>query len=290
MRARFRRYHAAMGEAGGTELREVTKRYAASAPVLTGISLTVRPGEVVGIVGTNGCGKSTLLKILVGLSLPTSGTVAGRPDVVGYVPERFPTHGRISARAYLTHMGRIRGLDRAAAARRAGELLDRLDLVGGPGTSLRRLSKGNAQKVALAQALLVAPGLLVLDEPWSGLDTTAHQALAELIRETSRAGGAVVFTDHREAVVAANASAVYRVVDGRLHARPRPGDAGVRVAHVELTPTGAGAEAPHWPSLPGVVDVTVGEGSVALAVLDPYCDELLFHAIRNGWSVAGVRR
>lgn len=275
-----------MGEA--TELRDVSKRYAGSAPVLDGVSLTVRPGEVVGILGANGCGKSTLLRIMVGLSEPTTGTVAGRPAVVGYVPERLPSHGRISARAYLTHMGRIRGLSGQQAARRARELLDRLSLVGGARTSLRRLSKGNTQKVALAQALLVPPGLLVLDEPWSGLDATAHEVLAEMIKEVAAAGGAVVFTDHREAVVAANASAVYRVADGRL--APLAATRGGATVRVELTPTRPDVEWPHWPSLPGVVDATVADRSVALTVLDPYCDELLFQAIRNGWSVAGVRR
>ncbi|MFC7480185.1 ATP-binding cassette domain-containing protein [Luedemannella flava] len=145
------------GRAGTVELRNVTKRYAGSAPVLDGVNLTVAPGDVVGVVGANGCGKSTLLRIMVGLSTPTAGTVTGRPAVVGYVPEKLPGHGRVSARAYLTHLGRIRGLSGRQAAGRARELLDRLSLVGGAGTSLRRLSKGNAQKVALAQALLVPP-------------------------------------------------------------------------------------------------------------------------------------
>ncbi|GAA1794705.1 ABC transporter ATP-binding protein [Luedemannella flava] len=269
-------------------MRNVTKRYAGSAPVLDGVNLTVAPGDVVGVVGANGCGKSTLLRIMVGLSTPTAGTVTGRPAVVGYVPEKLPGHGRVSARAYLTHLGRIRGLSGRQAAGRARELLDRLSLVGGAGTSLRRLSKGNAQKVALAQALLVPPGLLVLDEPWSGLDATAHEVLAELVKEVAAAGGAVVFTDHREAVVAANASAVHHIAGGRL--TPVARDRGASTAQVELTPGGPGVKWPHWPSLPGVVDATVGDRSVALTVLDPYCDELLFQAIRNGWSVAGVRR
>ena len=112
--------------------------------------------------------------------------------------------------------GRIRGLDRSAAVARAGELLERLDLVGaeaGVRTPLRALSKGNAQKVAVAQAVLVAPEVLILDEPWSGLDASAHGVLDAMLREAAAAGAAVVVTDHREQVAGA---VVWRLRDGRL--------------------------------------------------------------------------
>ena len=276
------------------ELRDVSKRYPGGPPVLAGVNLVVDPGQVLGVVGGNGSGKSTLLKIMVGLSPPTGGSVTGRPATVGYVPERFPTHGRISARSYLTHMGRIRGLRTRDARRRAGELLDRLTLVGGAGTGLRRLSKGNAQKVALAQSLIVPPALLVLDEPWSGLDATAHDVLAELIGEVAAAGGAVVFTDHREAVVSANASVICHIAGGRLSTVPvdhRGAPGGDRaVAHVELTAVDPYAAAPDWARLPGVVGAAARDRAVSLTVADRYCDELLLHAIRSGWSVRGVRR
>jgi ABC-type multidrug transport system ATPase subunit len=140
--------------------------------------------------------------------------VSGRPPRIGYVPERFPSQQRMPALAYLVHMGRIRGLAAGVARARAADLLRGLALVGGTGTPLRQLSKGNAQKVAIAQALMSPPDLLVLDEPWSGLDASAHGVLRELIEEVAANGGAVVFTDHREAVVEAEASVVD--VDVRL--------------------------------------------------------------------------
>ncbi len=275
------------------ELRDIGKRYGRGRFVLRHVDLEVRPGEVAGIVGGNGSGKSTLLRIIVGLTPPTSGAVRGRPEVVGYVPERFPTAARISARSYLMHMGRIRGMSRPDAAERADGLLRRLALVGGPETRLRRLSKGNSQKVAVAQALMVPPQLLVLDEPWSGLDTDAHEVLAELIDEVARDGGAVVFTDHREAVVGANATTVHRVTDGALtpHQRDDPAGRVTRdVVIVELVPARRTPDEPDWRRLPGVLDSRREEHSVILRIAGEHSDDLLVDAIRNGWSVEGVRR
>ena len=196
-------------------LEGVGKRYGRGRAVLTDVTFRAEPGRVAAIVGGNGSGKSTLLRILAGVSRPTSGRRVGEA-VVGYVPDRFPSASRLPADAYLRHMGRIRGLDRPAAAARAGRLLERLDLVGaeyGVRTPLRALSKGNAQKVAVAQALMVAPEVLILDEPWSGLDASAHGVLDAILREASDRGAAVVVTDHREQVPGA---AVWRLVDGRL--------------------------------------------------------------------------
>lgn len=141
-------------------LEAVSKRYVRGRWVLQKVDLEISAGEVVAIAGANGSGKSTLLRLLAGLSRPTSGSVSGQPEVISYVPDRFPPNERLSAMECLTHLGRVRGLRTSVAAARADQLLDRLELVGGKHSPLRTLSKGNAQKVALAQALLVAPQLL----------------------------------------------------------------------------------------------------------------------------------
>jgi ABC-type multidrug transport system ATPase subunit len=141
------------------------------------------------------------------------------------VTERFVPSDRFSAAAYLAHMGRIRGLTTVRADAAADRLLARLDLVGGRDTAVRKLSKGNVQKVVLAQALIVPPQLLILDEPWSGLDAAAHGVLSEIIGEVSGASGIVAFAghfadDHRDAVVRASATTAYRFAAGRLTAVP----------------------------------------------------------------------
>lgn len=184
--------------------------------VLDGITLEVRPGTITAVVGGNGCGKSTLLKVAAGLMHPTSGRVHGRPPGIGYVPERLPSNLRLSARSYLLHMGRIQGLPTRAADRRISELLDGLHIQGDTDAPISTLSKGNAQKVALAQALLADPQLLVLDEPWSGLDTPTHQILLTCLAAQRAAGVTVLLTEHRPGAVATSADTVYRLLQGRL--------------------------------------------------------------------------
>ncbi|MFC6986854.1 ABC transporter ATP-binding protein [Streptomyces cirratus] len=255
------------------------------------MDMEVATGDVLAVVGSNGSGKSTLLRILVGLSQPTTGSVSGRPPRIGYVPDRFTGHDRISAISYLTHMGRIRGLSASAARARGHHLLERLSLVGGRNAPLRTLSKGNAQKVALAQALLVQPDLLVLDEPWSGLDASAHGVLAEFIDEVAAQGGAVVFTDHREAITEMHARGAYTISDGRVTSHGGR-HAGSRTSMVELVltvmPTGVMPIEVNWSVLPGVTDTARRGGEVVLRVAREHSDAVLLTALQHRWSVASL--
>jgi ABC-type Mn2+/Zn2+ transport system ATPase subunit len=252
------------------------------------VTLDVPPGTVVAITGGNGTGKSTLLRIMAGLSRPTLGTVTGRPTLVGYVPDRFPPNERMSAIEYLTHMGRIRGLGTKEAVDRAAALLESLFLVGEEEDApIRNLSKGNAQKVVLAQALMVRPRLLVLDEPWSGLHTAVHGILAEIIDELASDGGAVVFTDHRESITRAYASTTYSLDAARSH-RLEEVEGAIVVADVVLHEP----ESPpstEWSTLPGVLEVLTDGETTTVRVLREESDALLMIALKEGWSVQAVR-
>ncbi|MYS23336.1 MULTISPECIES: ATP-binding cassette domain-containing protein [unclassified Streptomyces] len=271
----------------------VGKRYGRGRWILRDVDMDVCPGDVLAVVGDNGSGKSTLLRILAGSSRPTSGTVSGRSPHTGYVPDRFTADDRMSALSYLGHMGRIRGLSSAAAHDRANLLIDRLALAGGPEAPLRTLSKGNAQKVALAQALLVEPDLLVLDEPWSGLDTAAHAVLGDVIGEVAARGGAVVFTDHRESVTEAHATGTYLISDGRVTWRGGPEAAGdpVTVRLVLRAPAGGAAPAEQdWYAVPGVVDAARRGPEIVLRVRREHSDAVLLTALRHRWSVERLER
>ncbi|MFC9844442.1 ATP-binding cassette domain-containing protein [Streptomyces sp. NPDC060223] len=273
-------------------LQAVSKRYGRGDWILRDVDVEAPAGEVVAFAGGNGSGKSTLLRIAVGLSRPTSGSVAARPPVVGYVPDRFSPDERMSAVAYLTHMGRVRGLTTSIASSRAHQLLDRLALVGGKQAPLRSLSKGNAQKVALAQALLTEPGLLVLDEPWSGLDADAHGVLSEVMTEVADAGGTVVFTDHRESVTRARATRTYTVGKGRVSLRgPEPRETDYRPSSdIVLTGsrTGGVPQDLVWERLDGVLAVSREVSAVKVRVAREATDALLSTALQHGWSVERV--
>ena len=263
-------------------LRKVSKRYGRR-EILADVDLRVDAGELLALVGPNGSGKSTVLKLMVGLSRPSAGTVRRNARVVSYVPDVFASHDRLSASAYLRHMGRIRGLSSSAARKRAGELLDRLVLSGGVDTPMRKLSKGNAQKVALAQALLDPPQLLVLDEPWAGLDATAHATLRELLTETAEQGAAVALTEHSELVVRSTATRVCELRDRQLH----PTD-GIVAGLTEISLV-AGAEV-DWTRQPDVLEVRRHDTGVTLMLPTGRHDAALLTALNHGWSVTTVRQ
>ncbi|UOZ09041.1 ABC transporter ATP-binding protein [Amycolatopsis sp. WQ 127309] len=258
-------------------LKGVGKRYGRGNFVLHDVDLSVEPGRVVGILGTNGSGKSTLLRIMAGVSHATTGTVTGSPRI-GYLPDRFPAGQRMSARAYLRHMGRIRDLTDLSAI---DPLLERLALVGGPTAPLRTLSKGNAQKVGLAQAVLVRPDLLILDEPWSGLDVATHAILGELVDETRARGASVVFTDHRPQVVHDHADVVHLMAAGRLtEENPETTAPATRIVL-----RGHGTD---WADEPGVRHAVVEGAQVVLTVDVDSVDAVLLRALKDGWSVREV--
>ncbi|MFE9062965.1 ATP-binding cassette domain-containing protein, partial [Streptomyces violaceusniger] len=217
-------------------LRGVGRRYGLGGPwVLSGVDLDVRPGSLTRVEGRNGSGKSTLLRLLAGIDAPSTGRITGRP-ATAYVPERFPAELPFSALGYLTHLGRIHGLSRAAAVRGAGEWLERFGADGYAATPLAELSKGTSQKIAVAQALLAAPGLLVLDEAWTGLDQAARGVLDAAVAERVADGGAVVFVDHDPRRLAGAPDRVLRVAGTRLvpvdvDAHGAPGAPGAHGAH-----------------------------------------------------------
>ncbi|MFJ6690825.1 ATP-binding cassette domain-containing protein [Streptomyces sp. NPDC091294] len=269
----------------------VGRRYGLRGPwVLRGVDLGVEPGSLVRVEGANGTGKSTLLRLLAGIDAPTEGRVTGRPRTA-YVPERFPPALPFTAARYLTHLGTVHGLTRRAAARAAGEWLERLGAAGYADTPLTRLSKGSSQKVAVAQALLAEPELLVLDEAWTGLDADARAELERAVAERTGAGGAVVFVDHDPGRLAGAPDAVYTVRDGTLHRRTGPATPvpdGPRVV--------VGVQGPPGAALPADVRRVAasaeetGPGSHTLTVAASHSDVLLRTLLtaRPPWHVVRV--
>jgi ABC-type multidrug transport system ATPase subunit len=183
-------------------LEAVGKRYGIRQPwVVRGVTADLPAGRLIRVSGRNGSGKSTLLRVVAGVSLPSAGKVTGRPHT-GYVPERFPGGLPFSGREYLLHLARVHGLRGDEARRRVGQWLERLGAAGYADQSLRTMSKGMCRKMAIAQALLPSPGLLILDEAWTGLDQAARAELDAAVGERVAAGGTVLFVDHDQARLA----------------------------------------------------------------------------------------
>jgi ABC-2 type transport system ATP-binding protein len=195
---------------------QVAFRYARRAGwTLHGVDQAVEPGETIVVMGRNGAGKSTLLQLAAGVLRPTRGAVHDRPSVVGWVPERFPADQPFTAGGYLHRMAEVRGQSDPAVVDR---WIERLLLSEHAGTRLTDLSKGTAQKVGLAQALLVRPGLLVLDEPWEGLDTVARTLIPDIVAEVTTAGGSVLVSDHRGEITSLPGARHWTVADSTVTA------------------------------------------------------------------------
>jgi len=205
-------------------LESVGKRYGVRQPwVVRDVSLDVAAGRLIRVEGPNGSGKSTLLRVVAGVTVASRGRVSGRPHT-GYVPERFPGGLPFSGREYLLHMARVHGLRGDAGRQRVDEWLERLGAAGYAAAPLRALSKGMCQKIAIAQALLPQPRLLVLDEAWTGLDVIARGALDDAVAERVAAGGAVLFVDHDPGRLAGREAERWRLGgDGRVAVATGPG-------------------------------------------------------------------
>jgi ABC-2 type transport system ATP-binding protein len=186
------------------ELVGLRKRFGDVA-ALDGCSFQVRPGRVLGFLGRNGAGKTTAMRSIFGLVRLDGGQVQwdGRPVAqadrlaFGYMPEERGLYPRMRIRDQLVYFGRLRGMDASAAHREADRWLDRLDLGDRAEAALDTLSHGNQQRVQLGVSLIGEPELLVLDEPFSGLDPIASTTLSEVIGEEARRGAAVVFSSHQ---------------------------------------------------------------------------------------------
>lgn len=216
-------------------LENVWLRYHRRGPwVLQGIDVRIGPGEVAIVLGRNGVGKSTLLQVAAGVLRPGRGRVTDRPTRVGWVPERFPADQSFTVTRYLTGMARVAGLGRAAADEAVTFWTDRLGLSGFRSVRLPELSKGTAQKVGLAQALLRPPGLLVLDEPWEGLDAATRELVPELIAEVLAADGSVLVSDHRGETVRLPAARRWLVADGSLSEETSSTDETIAVVEVAV--------------------------------------------------------
>ncbi|HXW45491.1 MAG TPA: ATP-binding cassette domain-containing protein [Streptosporangiaceae bacterium] len=239
-------------------LEAVGKRYGLNQRwVIRGFSADVAGGQLIRLEGRNGSGKSTLLSIAAGVCVPTRGSVSGRPPT-GYVPERFPGGLSFSARDYLLHLGRIHGVRAPAAA--ADEWLDRLGAADYARAPLRTLSKGMCQKVAIAQALLPRPGLLVLDEAWTGLDQAARATLDAAVGERVAQGGTVMFVDHQQDRLAAQVSQRWLLGHGPVRVVLGPGPVLEGKVPAGTVPAGTGqagmaAGTVAWPGRGQVVGI-----------------------------------
>jgi ABC-2 type transport system ATP-binding protein len=182
---------------------QVTKRFG-DLTAVDDLSFAVPAGGIFGFLGGNGAGKTTSLRMALDILVPSSGRIAvmgAAPSrenaaTIGFLPEERGLYRRMTVLDTIVYFGRLKRMEAGAARKAAMQLLERLDLADRAKTPVLKLSKGLAQKVQVATALVNAPRLLLLDEPFSGLDPVNQSVLEELIAEAAGEGATVVFSTH----------------------------------------------------------------------------------------------
>ncbi|HEX6335448.1 MAG TPA: ATP-binding cassette domain-containing protein [Jiangellaceae bacterium] len=253
------------------EFDGLTKRFGPVA-ALDGCTFGVQTGRITGFLGPNGAGKTTAMRAVFGLVRPDSGQVRWRGHPVshrerlrfGYLPEERGVYPKMRVRDQLTYFGRLSEMTRADADAAADRWLDRLGLSDRSGDRVEVLSHGNQQRFQLALAVINDPELLVLDEPFSGLDPLAVDTMMELLRELAAAGVAVLFSSHQLDLVEDLCEDVVIIDHGRVVMSGQVRELRTTAQHRTMTVTVRGVGAGWLPDVPGVTVLSESDGTARL--------------------------
>jgi len=184
-------------------------------PIFSDISLEIESGTITALMGVNGCGKSTLLKILGGVLSPTEGEVICIDGIkISYIPDHLPALP-FKVEEYLLHMGRIQGVQTKAIDEYINNMFKSLNIpMHIRKQRISKCSKGTVQKVNIMQALITKPDLLLLDEPFSGLDEKSLEDFINILKQTADSGTAVVLSCHEKEHMRKVAHDLYVFIDG----------------------------------------------------------------------------
>jgi ABC-2 type transport system ATP-binding protein len=250
---------------------------------VSGVTLDIPRGGVFGLLGPNGAGKSTLMGVISGLLAPSAGSVMvfGRDPRfsrearagIGLCPEGDAVFPGMNCIESLVYLGRLAGLSAAVSRARSRDVLDQLGLAGFAKRELRKMSKGERQRVKLAQALLHHPDLLLLDEPLSGMDPLVRIDVTTLIRDLGAGGTTVLVSSHILSEVEAMTSRVIVVSAGKVIASGQVAEIRAmlnRHPHkIKVSCDRPAALARDLLEGPGVVGMELGEGGIVVRTTDP---------------------
>src|SRR4051812_13361438 len=253
------------------ELLDLHRRFR-DVVALDGVSFTVPEGRIVGFVGRNGAGKTTAMRIALGVLDADAGQVRWRGAPVdtaarrhfGYMPEERGLYPKMRVLEQLVYLARLRGVPKPKARASAEQLLATLEVVGDPAARVESLSLGNQQRVQLAAALVHRPEMLVLDEPFSGLDPVGVDLLSGVLRREARDGVAVVFSSHQLELVERLCDEVVLIDRGRVAAQGTIEELRASRARNLWQVRLRGAPAQWWEVIPGATPLQRDDGTIVL--------------------------
>lgn len=271
------------------ELERITKRYDGVTAVES-LSLRVGPGDIFGLLGPNGAGKTTTIRMIMGIIQPDEGEVRvfgerlseRLKDSIGYLPEERGMYRKMKILDHLVFLGEIKGVPARTAAERARRWLDRVELGGWADKTVESLSKGMAQKVQFVSTILHEPRLVILDEPFTGLDPINTQLLQDIIAEMRREGRTVILSTHLMDQVEKLCENICLINRGRPVLEGRLADIKMRFGQNVISIRYGGTRE-HLERGPGVERVTTFGQEFAVTVApDTDTDAVLRHALAGG--------
>ena len=281
-------------EEGGLQVERLTRRFG-DLVALRDLSFTVGPGELFGFVGSNGAGKTTTMRIIMGVLAADRGEVRwhGAPITLetrrrfGYMPEERGLYPKMKILEQLVYLAQLHGMTAAQAEAASMQWLERLGLAERTKDDVQKLSRGNQQRVQLAAALAYDPELLILDEPFAGLDPVAVDVMSETLRERSKSGISVIFSSHQLEIVEELCDRVGIIQSGTIVAQGTVEElrrGGPRRYWIDASPNG-------WASAVPGVTVVKQNGSEALVELaDGTDDQTVLRAALAAGPVREFRR
>ena len=270
----------------------VTKHFGERA-ALDDVTFDVVPGGLTGFVGTNGSGKTTTMRIIMGVLEADRGTVtmddvaltADDRRAFGYMPEERGLYPKMKVAEQIVYLGRLHGMTADAAERSTRELLERLGLDERADDTVESLSLGNQQRAQIAAALVHSPSLLVLDEPFSGLDPIAIETVVQVLKDFASRGAPVLFSSHQLDIVERLCDHLVIIADGRVRASGSRDQ--LRAEHesprYELSTTGDAG----W--VRGIDGVSVVEFDAGFVVFEA-SEDAAQQVLRRAVEIGGVRQ
>jgi len=261
---------------------------------LDDVSFTVPEGRIVGFVGPNGAGKTTAMRIALGVLTPDAGAVRWRGEAVdarvrrrfGYMPEERGLYPKMRVLDQLVYLARLHGVAKADARRRAEETIEVLGVAERANDRVEALSLGNQQRVQLASALVHEPDLLVLDEPFSGLDPVGVDVLSGVLRrQAANHGVPVVFSSHQLELVERLCDSVVLIDRGRIVAQGTIGELRARRERRLVLVQVRGGSDEWYGSIPGVGLVEVRTDGTVLELADDVDEQRILDLARASGDV-----
>lgn len=282
------------------ELSNVRKTFGLKVAVRD-MSFSIRPGELIGLIGRNGAGKTTTIRMVMSIIFPDSGDirVLGKnsavesKDRIGYLPEERGLYKKMKVNTFLSYVARLKGIDSAGLDKRVRTWLERVELLGSAKKKCEELSKGMQQKVQFIASVIHEPDLIILDEPFSGLDPVNARLLSSLVDEQHKAGRTVIFSTHQMSQAESVCDRVIMVNDGAKVLDDTP--QGIRSRFdpktVEAAPLHplTNDEVANLPRLPGVSGITRKDDNLLFALDGRETADQVLARIVQAMPVSSIR-